>query len=368
MKHRPTPERKKTMTDKIVLEVKIPLECHVVQADVSVATEISHVLPILMHVQELEDGATPESLSDELFHGRKPLSQRLLDSCCDSRLLEKHDQHYFLTEDGILAIEGKRVFVSKKVMWKIYYSPHPIIPGIRRVLKIDHANREAGYREEENDQLGYLKQYIQELARGQIMVSCFGENRVFRINMIEGSEKIIRPDINITLHLEIDQRRSTLRMISSDENDDDALLDGPDMTYDAAWSQLLEQERICDWDSECDRLQVPYYKTTQEERRTMKKTLRFNPRIMECEFNPMEKTVDIYPKDQYDAQRWADDLFVDGVKDYLTCERYQKIVSEIKTRFPDFEISLSKRANNMAEEERGSPRFWYIQAAEDWSL
>ena len=38
------------MTDKLVLEAKIPLECHVVQADVSVATEVSHVLPILMHI------------------------------------------------------------------------------------------------------------------------------------------------------------------------------------------------------------------------------------------------------------------------------------------------------------------------------
>ena len=356
------------MTDKLVLEAKIPLECHVVQADISVATEISHVLPILMHVQELEDGATPESLSGELFRGRKPLSQRLLDSCCDDGLLKRHDQHYFLTEDGISAINDKRVFVSKNAMWKIYYSRHPIVPDTQRVLKIDHADREAGYRKDENDQLRRLKQDIQELAGGQIMTSCFGKNRAFRINRIEDFEKIIRPDMNVTLQLEIDQIGSTLRMISSDKNDDDALLDGPDMTYDAAWNQLLRQEGTYGWDSECDRLQVSHYNTTEEERRTMKKTLRFNPRILEYEFNPLEKTVDIYPEGQYDAQRWADDLFVDRVKDYLTCEKYQKIVSEIKALFPDFEISLSKRADCIAEEEPGSPRFWHIQAAEDWNL
>lgn len=356
------------MTDKLVLEVKIHLECHVVQADVSVATGISHVLPILMHAQELKDGATPESLSDELFYGRKPLSQKLLDSCCDDGLLKKHDQHYFLTDDGILAIKDKRVFVSKKGMWKIYYTSHQIIPDIRRVLKIDHANKEAGYLPGDDNYLQYLKQDIQKLARGQIMTSCFGANRIFRINMIEDLEKIVSPDMNVTLHLEIDQRGSTLRMISSDKNYDDALLDGPDVTYGTAWSQLLEQKRIYDWDSECDRLQVLYCNTTQEERRTMKKTLHFNPKIMECEFNPVEKTVDIYPRNQHDAQRWADDLFVDGVMDYLTCKKYQKIVSEIKARFPDFEISLSKRVDRLAEEEQRSPRFWHMYAPEDWNL
>ena len=155
--------------------------------------------PYLCMCRNWKTGPTPESLSGELFHGRKPLSQRLLDSCCDDGLLKRHDQHYFLTEDGISAINDKRVFVSKNAMWKIYYSYHPIVPDTRRVLKIDHADRKAGYRKEENDQLRRLKQDIQELAGGQIMTSCFGKNRAFRINRIEDFEKIIRPDMNVTL-------------------------------------------------------------------------------------------------------------------------------------------------------------------------
>ena len=356
------------MTGKLVLEAKIPLECHVVQADISRATEISHILPILMHVQELEGGATPESLSGELFHGRMPLSQRLLDSCCDDGLLRRHGRHYLLTEGGSSAIDHKRVFVSKKAMWKIYYSSHPIIPGTRRALKIDHAQKEAKYRPGEDDHLQRLEQDIQELAGGWIMTSCFGEDRVFRIDGIADFEKIIRPDMDVILRLEIGQKGSTLRMISSDRNDDDALLDGPDITYDAAWDQLLEQEGIRGWDGEGDRLQVSHDSTTQEERRSMKRTLEFNPRILECGFNPLKKTVDIYPEHLHDAQRWADDLFTDGVGDYLTREKYQKIVSEIKAQFPDFEIFLGERTGHIAEEERGSPRFWYIQAAEDWGL
>ena len=356
------------MTSELVLEAKIPLRCHVVRADISRATEISHVLPILMHVQELEGGATPESLSGELFHGRKPLSQRLLDSCCNDGLLRKHDQRYFLTEDGSSAINDKRVFVSKKAMWKIYYSSHPIIPDTRRVLKIDHAQKEAGYRPRESDHLQHLEQDIQELAGGWIMTSCFGEDRVFRINTIVGFEKIIRPDMNVTLRLEIGQKGSTLRLISSDKDDEDALLEGSDMTYRVAWSQLLEQEEIRGWDSERDRLQVSYDDTTREERRSMKKALDFNPAILGCRFNPLKKTVDIYPKHRHDAQRWADDLFADRVRDYLTREEYQKIVAGIKTQFSDFEISFGERADRIAEEEWGSPRFWYVRAAEDWNL
>ena len=356
------------MASKLVLEAKIPLKCHVVQADISRATEISHVLPILMHVQELEDGATPESLSGELFHGRKPLSQRLLDSCCNDGLLRKYDQRYFLTEDGSSAISDKRVFVSKKAVWKLYYSSHPIIPDTRRVLKIDHAQKEAGYRPREDDHLQHLEQDIRELAGGWIMTSCFGEDRVFRINTIVGFEKIIRPDMNVTLRLEIGQKGSTLRLISSDKDDEDALLGGLDMTYRVAWSRLLEQEEIRGWDSERDRLQVSYGDTTREERRSMTKALDFNPEILGCGFNPLKKTVGIYPKHRHDAQRWADDLFADGVRDYLTREKYQKIVAGIKTQFPDFEISFGERADRIAEEEWGSPRFWYVQAAEDWNL
>ena len=352
------------MADKLILETEVPLECHVIQADVSRASRIPYLLPILMHVQEQKGEATPESLSNELFPELKPLSQELLNICCNDKLVTTYDQHYVLTEEGSLAIDNKRIFVSEKKMWKIYYSPRRIIPDTRRVLKLEDGGDEAGYRKESDDEPEPLKPHIKQLL-GEIMTSSFGENRVFRINDIAGDEKIIKSDMRAIVHLEISKEGSILSLISSGES---TPLEGSDITYGEAWNKLLKQEGISGWDDEHNRLQIPYDDTGREERSKMRKVLNFKPEMLGEEFDPLEKTVSIYPEDQRDAQRWADDLFMDKVRDYLTREEYQKITAEIKALFPDFEISFKDRIDYAAETERGSPKFWYMQAAEDWKL
>ena len=134
-------------------------------------------------------------------------------------------------------------------------------------------------------------------------------------------------------------------------------IEGPDKTYREAWDELLEEKGIGGWDYENDRLQIPYDDTKPEERSRMKMVLNFEPRMLGTEFNPLQKTVSIYPENQYDARRWADDLFMDKVRDYLTCEEYQKITEEIKAQLPDFEVSLKAGPNISRKRNADPPSF-----------
>ena len=348
---------------KLVLEAEVPVECHVIQADISRASKTPYILPILMHVQELDGEATAESLANELFAGSKPLSRRLLDICCDDGLTERDCQRYALTEEGSSAIDNERIFASEEKMWKVYYSPLPVIPDTRKVLKLEDGRREAGFREED-PKPERPEEHVKELKQ-RIMTTSFGERQDFRINGIAGMAKRIKDDMRVTLRLEIGGEGSVLSLSSSYES---MPFKGPNMTYEEAWDQLLEQESISGWDHDNNRLRIPYDDTGPKERSTMKKTLDFEPRILGVRFNPLNETVSIYPEDQHDAQRWADDLLMDKVRDYLTHDRYQKITGEIKAQFPDFEVSFKDRADYVEETERGSTKFWHIQAAEDWRL
>ena len=352
------------MADKLILEAEVPVECHVMQAGISRASRASYVLPILIHVQELSGKATPESLANELFAGLRPLSQKLLDICYDSKLVDIRHQRYALTEEGRSAIDNERIFVSKEKMWKIYYSPLRIIPDTCSILKLEDGRREARFRKEDPAKPEQPKKHIIELTQ-KIMTTSFGEKQDFRINDITGLAKTVKSDMRATLCLEINRKGSILSLSSAGEG---APLEGPDITYREAWDQLLEEKGIGGWDYENDRLQISYDDTKPEERSRMKTVLNFEPRMLGTEFNPLQKTVSIYPGNQYDARRWADDLFMDKVRDYVTREEYQKITEEIKAQFPDFEVSFKGRAEYIAETERGSPKFWYMQAAEDWKL
>ena len=372
---------------KLVLEAEVPVECHVIQADISRASKTPYILPILMHVQELDGEATAESLANELFAGSKPLSRRLLDICCDDGLTERDCQRYALTEEGSSAIDNERIFASEEKMWKVYYSPLPVIPDTRKVLKLEDGRREAGFREED-PKPERPEEHVKELKQ-RIMTTSFGERQDFRINGIAGMAKRIKGDMRVTLRLEIGGEGSVLSLSSSYVNtplkgrletrgpqarpgggssDESISLNGPNTTYEEAWNQLLEQESISGWDHDNNRLRIPYDDTGPKERSTMKKTLDFEPRILGVRFNPLNETVSIYPENQRDAQRWADDLLMDKVRDYLTHDRYQKITGEIKAQFPDFEVSFKDRADYVEETERGSTKFWHIQAAEDWRL
>ena len=205
------------MADKLILEAEVPVECHVMQADISRASRVSYLLPILIHVQELSGKATPESLANELFAGSRPLSQKLLDICHNSRLVDIHHQRYALTEEGRSAIDNERIFVSMEKMWKIYYSPLRIIPDTHGILKLEDGRSEAGFRKGDPAKPEQPKKHIIELTQ-KIMATSFGEKQHFRINGITGLAKTVKSDMRVTLCLKISRKGSMLSLSSAGED------------------------------------------------------------------------------------------------------------------------------------------------------
>ena len=365
--------------DTLVLETKVPVECHVVQADISRASKTPHILPVLMHVRDMDGNATAGSLAAELFAESVPLGRRLLDICRDDGLVEEDRGRHALTEDGRSAVDCGRVFVGEEKMWVIHYSPLPVIPGGRRVLKLEDGRREAGYREGDPEP-GPPEGRIEEL-KHRIMTTSFGDGQEFRINGITGMAKRIGTGMRVTLRLEIGRQGSILRMDAPGSPPKDAgrrgarsgsresmSFRGPDITYGEALDQLLEQKGVRGWDGESNRLRVPCGQTGRTERNAMSTTLDFEPLLLDTKFDPLKVSVGICPVDRRDAQTWADRMFVDRTRDYLTRGEYGRITAEIGALLPGFGVSFRERGEYVGGTERGTDEFWRIQAAEDWRL
>ena len=352
------------MTSKLTLETEIPLELHIIQANISRIPKIPYLLPILAHVQEQKRGATPESLSDELFLGR-PLSLELLKICQNHYLIEEdRAQRYGITETGSIAVEEKKVFVNEEAAWEVYYSPHTILPDECRIVKLAKS-KEAGYVRGDMFQPKPrpLEAHIEKL-KDRLMEPIFGEKRSLRINDIKPYAKKLKSGMTVRVFWRIDEGGSMLRLRTS--ANEEATLKGPDTTYGEVWDTLMKQNDIHHWDYKHNRLLVSYDDAEAGERDGMKRTLRFEPEICGWGFDQLAKDVGVYPRFQNDAQKWAKWMLAYRIKDYLTRDAYKKLKTEIEDQFPDFEVCLGDRADHIPWER--SPRFWHIQAMEDWNL
>lgn len=87
----------------IILETSVPVECHVIHAEMDVLSDVPYIVPVLEHLRERGGGATAESLSAEMFM-IEPLCSSLLRFCIDSMLAK---------EDGGGATRSREVGSSR---------------------------------------------------------------------------------------------------------------------------------------------------------------------------------------------------------------------------------------------------------------
>ena len=355
------------MAEELVFRMGVSPSCRVIIAKISEYTKLTYILPVLMHVQE-KRVATAESLAASLFPGLKPLCQALLDKCYDGGTLERDEGGYVLTNDGESALNEGMAIEEKRGTWKIYCLLHPLVPADRRVLRITDGSWDATFNpDSDGEYVGDLSGDISDMKDG-IMTTVFGDLDRFRIDEIEAYEKVIKHDACVTMRLVVGTQGSSVFLDAPEWQDEGVLIQSPDLTYEDAWWQLLEQNRIHGWDADNDRLAVSYDGVNADERITMKKTLELEAELLGCRFEPYKRDICICPRSEYDAQRWAGDLFKDGINGYLMSEKCIEMEGKIKGMLPDFDIESIDRARYLDEYERGTPRFWYVQAAEDWGL
>ena len=188
--------------NRIEIDTEINLKCYIVYAEISVPAR-RYILPVLLHVRDMEDEADAKSLSSELFPGMESVSKRLLEICKKEKMVEEYDGQYSISRTGENAIEDDKIFVrSPGRMYKIYYTDSTIIPEESRVVRLDTDPEEAGYDPNKTVGVCDLPWHLTDL-KCSILKPLFGcMQGEFRIDSIHHRAKELEPD-HMTLSLRL---------------------------------------------------------------------------------------------------------------------------------------------------------------------
>ena len=371
----------------VKLEARVQVACHVIYADMHVASAIPYVMPVLEHAKERGGAATESSLSRELFVPL-PLCRSLLAYCAENGLVEDvGGGRHALAPDGARALESGRVFTGAEGMWKVYIADHEAIPEGLRVVRIEDGTRDAGYQPrggKDQPRVKDLEAQVRAL-EGEVLRPALGEESEAIVRDVHRYEKRIEPDLDIRLRVEPGKGGAEVTLLASRGGDAlqggrqgvpaKARLPGISMTIDDAMGSLLGVGGEGAWDAERGLVLVDYDDASPEELSSMQKTVYVErPEVNGMEFERVRVTAEILPRREADAERWARHLLAVTAAAYVTREEYERLVGDIRGRFPGFDIDMGDRAGHVPGRgeppgTRGRPRlFWLIQAMEDWDL
>lgn len=333
----------------IDLKTDVPVECHAVYLAIS-KTDRQYVLPVLMHVQDMNGKATPESLSAELFPGLEPLSRKLLETCRGEGLVQialDHDNtEYRITEEGKYATDSKRVFVREAGrMWKIHYANHAIIPREHRVLGMDADPREAGYdpKMKGEQTVTAVPGHIRDMQGEELKVPKINQ---IRIDEIGRDAKSIKPDIGAVIHWRVTAEKSpvSLKIIGCDSE----IVFASDLEFKYVAEKLVGSDPR--WNEKLECFDVEFGETDPDERRTMQRILKFdNPVIDEYKFDSAMVRMPLRPKNNDEAQKWGRWIMGDRAGERVNSAEYQKWAKEIDSMFVGYDIHFADKISEYFE-------------------
>ena len=395
----------------VSLEARVPVECHVIHANVSKTSDIPYMMPVLEHVRELGGAATAASLSEDLSIS-PPLCKSLLAYCVENGLAEDANGRHALTPAGARAIERGHVFTSEEGMWKVYVADHAAIPKDMSVVRMEDGAGDAGYQASKGrDPQPRVKGTVAAVRnlQGKALRIALGTMGEAIVRGVHRYEKQIAPDLDVRLLIEPGKDGASVALLASriggqgfgwrPRVPDRASLPDMGITIDEAMDALLHGGGEGLWDAERGCILVGYDSASDDEMLRMQKTVSVDhPEVAGIKFEPVKVTAKILPLDEEDARRWARRLLAIMAVGYVTREEYARLVEGIKGRLTGFDISMGDRADhipggggaprargrtwrfwtgrpqNARQEQRpasarGRPRlFWLIQAMEDWGL
>ena len=250
--------------------------------------------------------------------------------------------------------------------WKLcILQDHPLIPVAARVLRIEDGRLEATYNQKHPDPEP-LGGAVEDLL-DRIIAPSFGEHERFRIDEADGYQKIFRSCGRVKLLLEVDRGGARVSLRAPDWEGRDKLVSELDLTYENVIERLLRENHLS-WDLEARRVPLRYVETELEERLAMEKEFDLEARLLGCSFQPFKLKVDICPRNRDDADLWAEDMFVDGIQDYMTASRLAELEAEMTKTLPECRFGPVERKRCISRLEPWSSKFWFVYAAEDWGL
>lgn len=352
-----------------------------IQAKVALAAQREWEPAVLRMIAD-ERSVTADRVAEHLLAGRTSVAKRLLRICEALGLAQESGRGAFaLTEDGERAAQTGEILVPEDGTWTLWHSPDRMLPSSVVALEPfqDPATFDDVQRSKRNEPMRKfvrLAEAVREL-RGQTVAILHGDHRRVRFDelMPQGEEASdVYPTLTLTLTLTEDQASARVRGTLNRSPIDLGLPQtGP--TYEEAWTALLTSAGMGDrWDEPAGVLRVSFEETSVDERKTFARNLTVRrPTIGAWGTfdDTVIKGVRLAPATPADAEAWAMWRLRQAVQSTATRERFADWSRTAAEPFGALAPSTPDRATLAAltrGEDRPTPTYWRLQAAEDWNL
>lgn len=352
-----------------------------IQAKVALAAQREWEPAVLRMIAD-ERAVTADRVAEHLLAGRTSVAKRLLRICETLGLAQEGARGAFaLTEDGERAAQTGEILVPEDGTWTLWHSSDRMLPSAVVALEpfADSATRDDVVRSKRNEPMPtfvLLSEPIRGL-RGQTVTILYGEHRRVRFDELRPKgEKASDAHSSLVLELELTERQATARVRGTlNRSPIDLGLPQTGPTYEEAWTALLTSAGMVDrWDQPAGVLRVSFEETSVDERKTFARNLTVRQPTIGAwgTFDDtVIKGVRLAPATPADAEAWATWRLRQAVQSTATRERFADWSRTAAEPFGALAPSTPDRATLAAltrGEDRPTPTYWRLQAAEDWNL
>lgn len=366
----------------ITLKKKIQIKSWNIRATIAFPEKIDYILAILHHVVEMKSQANVKSLSSELLgSGNASIANALLIKCADLGLINEKNGSYSITSDGENSIKQELIFMPIEGTWNIKYVEDTTMFEKPKILELNLTYSELT-RDADNKVVEFKPRNDRESINNVTNVPTFIdsllgmhvkpiEGKDFRIENYEDMAEELPHD---TEYLSWNIQKNYLEIsISKRFEKIKRTLQSPNVSFESIWETMLKFKNISkEWDRDKRKLMVQFDNDDITDRINMQHVLEFvNPVILDYGmFENISILVDVYPKTENDAQKWADLLFLNGITEHMTKMRYDKLRNKIRNKFLGYDIHIEERAMlcNGKKITKYTSQYWYLKSMEDWDL
>ena len=369
------------MKPTIVLARRVAVTPWHLDAKVALAAQREWEPAVLRFIADAGE-VTPKHVAEQLLGGRFAVARRLLGICEGLGLVEQSSLGaYVLTEDGAHAAASGEILIPESGTWTLWHSADRML--LSPVIALEpfadlstSADITRNKRREPMRKFVLLPGGVRDL-RGKTVSILHGPHRRVRFDDLRpNGEDASDAYPSLTLELELSITHASARIHGTlARRPIDVGLDQTGPSYDEAWQALLASASVLDrWDEAAGALRVRFDETTDEERKNFTRTLVVRRPSVGTWGTFDDTTVNgvwLAPATPADAEAWATWRLRQAVQRMATRELF---ATWSRTAVEPFGVpapTLPDRAALAAltrSNDRPTPTYWRLQAAEDWNL
>ena len=310
------------------------------------------------------------------------LVERVSDSS-KKRSFPNENTWYKLTQKGEDSIRKDRIFMPERHEMEIRYIEDVLFPQSIIGIHIIEESLRTVIMEDDNTRSNKKHE------KGIILVpETLRKIQGSKITILEGEDPymglIIFEHFDEKAILRSIEQQAVFDLVLETENTLDLklrvggnihIISAPKIEYMKAFLAFLQQENIS-WNNEIGAVECKYADLKNEEKQSFKRNFLINePQLNGLGvFDQTEISgITITPKTRGDAELWGDFLVKVAIRDYMTENRYELIIDEVREKFSSWENLHIQSLEELIQEEKETinsvglyaSRFWFLQAPND---